>query len=43
MHDLYEAGVTDDIFALVYEANKEIFVAVNTPNGLSKREPFMEL
>ena len=35
MNDLYEAGVTDDIFALVYEANKENFVAVNTPNGLS--------
>jgi hypothetical protein len=43
MNDLYEAGVTDDIFALVYEANKENFVAVNTPNGLSKREPFMEI
>ena len=43
MNDLYEAGVTDDVFALLYEANKENFVAVNTPNGLSRREAFKEI
>ena len=32
MNDLYE---TDDDFALVYEANRENYVAVHTPNGLS--------
>ena len=40
LNDLYEAGVTDDTFALIYEANKENYVAVNTPNGLSRREKF---
>ena len=43
MNDLYEAGVTDDMFALIYEANRENFVAVNTPNGLSKRVTFKEI
>ena len=43
MNDLYEAVVTDDIFALVYEANRENFVSVNTPNGLSKRATFKEI
>ena len=32
MNDLYEAGVTDDEFDLIYEANRENFVAVHTPN-----------
>ena len=31
MNDLFEAGVTDDKLAILYEANKEIDVAVNTP------------
>jgi hypothetical protein len=43
MNNLYEAGVNDDIFALVHEANRENFVAVNTPNGLTRREPFKEI
>ena len=42
MNDLYEAGVTDDIFGLVYEANRENFVSVNTPNGLSKSKECLE-
>ena len=37
MNDLFEAGVTDDNLAILYEANKEINVAVNTPNGLTIR------
>ena len=40
MNDLYEAGVTDDTFALIYEANKENYEAVNTANGLSRRKKF---
>jgi hypothetical protein len=40
MNDLYEAGVDDDISSLVYEANRENFVAIQTPNGLSKRDTF---
>ena len=43
MNDVYEAGVTDDTFALMYEANRENFVAVRTPNGLSRREIFPEI
>ena len=35
MNEVYEAGVTDDIFALIYEANKEVKVAIKTPNGLT--------
>ena len=43
MNDLFEAGVDDDMFALVYEANRENFVAVNTPHGISKRETVKEI
>ena len=43
MNDLYEAGVTDDEFDLIYEANRENFVAVQTPNGLSERDTFNEI
>ena len=43
MNDLYEAGVDDDVFSLIYEANRENQVAVKTPNGLSRRETFREI
>ena len=43
MNDVFEAGVDDDIFALLYEANRENFVAVNTPHGISKREVFKDV
>ena len=36
--DLYDAGVEDDDLTLIYEANKDIQMAVNTPNGLSERQ-----
>ena len=36
--DIYEAGLKDDNLPLIYEANKEIFMAVNTPGGLSERQ-----
>ena len=43
LNDVYEAGVTDEVFALLYEANKENHVAVQTPNGLSRREVFRDI
>ena len=43
MNDLYEAGVDDDIFALIYESNRENYVAVKTPNGLSRRDTFNDI
>ena len=43
MNDVYEAGVKDDIFALISEANKRSLVAVETPHGLSRRETFEEI
>ena len=33
--DVFEAGLKDDILALVYEANKEVFMAVRIPEGLT--------
>ena len=38
INDLYEAGITDDSLALIYEANKNNQVAVKTPFGLTNRE-----
>ena len=35
---VYEAGLKDDNLSLVYEAHREIFMAVNTPYGLSERQ-----
>ena len=43
MNDLFEAGVNDDNLALIYEANKEVQVAVKTPNGLTQRKPIKEI
>ena len=43
LNDLYEAGVKDDIFSLIYEANRRNNVAVMTPHGLSRREHFDEI
>ena len=36
--DVYEAGLNDDNLSLLYKANKEIHMAVNTPNGLTVRQ-----
>ena len=38
MNDLFEGGIDDDNLALIYEANRNINVAVNTPNGLTARD-----
>ena len=35
---LFEADVNDDTLCILYEANKKSFIAVNTSNGLSRRE-----
>ena len=43
INDLYNAGVTDDALALIYEANKKNQVAVNTPAGLTAREEVHEI
>ena len=36
--DLYEAGVMDDTLYQLYVANKEMFIAVKTPEGLTDRQ-----
>ena len=36
--DIYDVGLNDDNLTLIYEANKEVKMAVNTPNGLSERQ-----
>ena len=43
LNDVYEAGVIDDKFVLLYEANRENLVAVQTPNGISRRELIQEV
>ena len=36
--DIYEYGLDDDNLSLIYQANREIFMAVNTPGGISERQ-----
>ena len=43
MNDMFEAGVKDDQLALLFEANKEVNVAVKTPNGLTDRVKMKEI
>ena len=43
MNDLFEAGVKDDQLALIHEANKEVKVAIKTPNGLTDRVAMKEI
>ena len=38
MNNLFEAGIDDDNLAMIYEANRNINVAVSTPNGLTTRD-----
>ena len=37
LSDIYDVGVNDDTFSLLYQANKQINMAVKTPNGLTDR------
>ena len=41
--DIYETGFKDDNLLLLYKANKEISMAVNTPNGLTERETLEDI
>ena len=36
--DVYEAGLKDDNLFLIYKSSKEIYMSVNTPNGLTDRQ-----
>ena len=36
--DLFDAGMNDDNLTLVYKANENVKMAVNTPSGLSDRQ-----
>ena len=38
MNDLYKAGLNDDKFALLYNINKNVKIAVKTPIGITNRE-----
>ena len=38
LSDLYDVGVNDDNLALIHKANKDIYMAVKTPNGLTDRQ-----
>ena len=37
LNDIYEGGIIDDNLALLYEANKNLKVAIKTPHGLTQR------
>ena len=37
--DIYEAGLKDSNLRLVYEANKNVYMSINTPDGLTDRKP----
>ena len=43
MNDLFEAGVQDDQLGVLFEANKEINLAIKTPNGLTDRVKVEEI
>ena len=36
LNAMYEAGINDDMLAIIFEANKTISFAVKTPNGVTK-------
>ena len=43
LSDAFDAGINDDNLALIYEANEEVLMAVNTPSGLTKRESLSDV
>ena len=43
LNDIYNCGLKDDKFSLLYETNKQIDIAVNTPYGLTERESISEI
>ena len=36
--DIYQAGLQDNNLKILYEANKNVFMAINTPGGLTERK-----
>ena len=36
--DIFEAGLNDSNLQLIYEANKKVFMGINTPEGTTNRE-----
>ena len=38
LSDLYDVGVDDDTLALLHKANKNVYMAVKTPSGLTERQ-----
>ena len=38
LSDLFDVGVNDDTLKLLYEANRDIHMAVKTPSGLTERQ-----
>ena len=38
LSDIFDAGLNDDTLALIHEANKEVFMSVKTPYGLTERQ-----
>ena len=43
MNDFYEAGLKDDKFALLYNCNKNVNIAVRTPVGRTERKSISEV
>ena len=43
LNDLYEAGLTSSNLNLIYEGNKECFLSVKAPTGLTKRVKIEEI
>ena len=39
---LYDAGVKDDIFALICEANKSATFAIKTPSEITKNKNYLQ-
>ena len=42
LNAFHDAGVTDDIFTLLYEANKTNVICVKTPNGVTEKTDISE-
>ena len=38
LSDVYDFGLNDDNLSLIYQANKDVRMAVNTPSGLTERQ-----
>ena len=41
--DLYDAGCKDDNLMLIYQANKEITMSVNTPHGQTEVQTIQDV